>query len=202
MKRAVLALLAGLAAGSALAQFKVVGPDGRVTYTDRPPPAAEGRSVPLRNGRETAATPPQTALPAGLREAAARFPVTLYTVAECSPCEAGRQLLRQRGIPFTERTAGTTAADRDAWLRIVGSPDAPALVIGGQWLRGYSREQWASYLDTAGYPRESRLPPNYAQSAPTPLVERVVQQPPASAPATPAETLPEPPSDEPGRIRF
>jgi glutaredoxin len=201
MKRAVLASLCALAAGSALAQYKVVGPDGRVTYTDRPPPAAEGRAAPLRNGREVAAAPAQAALPTALREAATRFPVTRDAVAECTPCEAGRQLLRQRGIPFIERVAGTTAADRDAWLRVVGSPDAPALVIGGQWLRGYSPEQWSSYLDTAGYPRESRLPPNYLPPAPTPLVERVVQ-PAQPTPTAPAEVPPEPPAQEPGSIRF
>jgi glutaredoxin len=198
MKRAVLASLFALASGCAFAQYKVVGPDGRVTYTDRPPPAAEGKPVPLRNAREgapAAAAP----LPAALREAATRFPVTLYSVTECPPCDAGRQMLRQRGIPFTERIAAP--ADRDAWLRIVGSADAPALAIGGQWLRGYSPEQWHSYLDTAGYPRESRLPANYAYAPASPMVERVVQQPPASAPA-PAEAPAEPPAAEPGAIRF
>jgi len=43
MNRAVIASLLMLAAASGQAQFKVVGPDGRITYTDRPPPAAEGR---------------------------------------------------------------------------------------------------------------------------------------------------------------
>jgi glutaredoxin len=197
MKRAVLASLVALAAGSALAQYKVVGPDGRVTYTDRPPPAAEGKPQPVRGAREAAPSP--AVLPLALREAATRFPVTLYSVTECPPCDAGRQMLRQRGIPYTERLAAP--ADRDAWLRIVGSADAPALVIGGQWLRGYSPEQWNSYLDTAGYPRESRLPANYAYAAPSPLVERVVQQP-APAPAAPPEAPAEPPPAEPGAIRF
>ncbi|HEU4644591.1 MAG TPA: DUF4124 domain-containing protein, partial [Burkholderiales bacterium] len=40
---AAAAALFVLTVGAAHAQFKVVGPDGKVTYTDRPPPAAEGR---------------------------------------------------------------------------------------------------------------------------------------------------------------
>jgi hypothetical protein len=39
---AVAALLCGLAAPSAHALFKVVGPDGKVTYTDRAPQPAAG----------------------------------------------------------------------------------------------------------------------------------------------------------------
>jgi glutaredoxin len=196
MKRAALATLLLLSAAAAQAQFKDVGPDGRVTSTDRPPPAAEGRATPVRpSSAGTAAAP----LPADLREPASRFSVTLYTAPECSPCDSGRQLLRHRGIPFLERTAG--AGDRDAWIKIVGSADAPALAIGRQWLRGYSPEQWHSYLDTAGYPRESKLPPGYVPPPAAPLVERAAPAPAAPpTPATPAE-VPQAP-ESPGGIRF
>ena len=45
---AALAALAGLAgSGGALAQYKVVGPDGGVTYTDRPPADTRLRVTPL-----------------------------------------------------------------------------------------------------------------------------------------------------------
>jgi glutaredoxin len=196
MHRAVIASLLVLGAASVQAQFKVVGPDGKVTYTDRPPPAAEGRTVPVP-GHRAAVAPP--ALPLALRETASRFPVTLYTAPECQPCDAGRQLLRQRGVPFAERVA-SSESDREAWVGIVGTAEAPALAIGGQWLRGYAPEQWHSYLDTAGYPRESKLPPNYVEPPPMPLVERVAR--PQPAPAAPPRPPPPSRPDEPGGIRF
>jgi hypothetical protein len=38
-------------------------------------------------------------------------------------------------------------------------------------LRGSQREDWMSYLDAAGYPKESRLPANFPTARPTPLTE-------------------------------
>ena len=48
----------------------------------------------------------------------------------------------------------------------------PTLTIGAQTLRGLAPEVWNSYLDGAGYPRESRLPKTYQYAAATPITER------------------------------
>jgi glutaredoxin len=198
----VAALLTVLfAATPALAQYKVVGPDGRVTYTDTPPPAASGSKVTRLSDRVSVI--PQVALPLELRTAASRFPVTLYTMKACDPCDAARQFLRQRGVPYTEKTV-LTATDGDALQRLTGGRDAPTLTIGGQVLRGLNTETWTSYLDTAGYPRESRLPTNYQHAAATPLTEPpqapITAQRRSEAPA-PAEQ-PSVTSPSPSGIRF
>lgn len=166
--RLVLAV-AGLIAGlPAQALYKVVAPDGTVTYTDRPPAASLGRAVPLgRSGGE----PPAPALPASLREPTARFPVILFTTKDCTPCDQGRALLRQRGIPFRERSA-TTDEERQQWGRLAGSRDAPVLKVGSQTLSGLESQRWQEYLDAAGYPRESALPAGYQAPPPEPLVAR------------------------------
>ncbi|MEX8494485.1 DUF4124 domain-containing protein, partial [Sphaerotilus sp.] len=44
-----------LLAGSASAQYKLVGPDGRVTYTDRPPAGAAARPPGAANAATTPA---------------------------------------------------------------------------------------------------------------------------------------------------
>jgi glutaredoxin len=200
MKLLAVASLLALAVLPAHAMYKIVGPDGRVTYTDRPPLAGQGHAVPM--GRAAGGSS-EVSMPLVLREAMTRFPVTLYTTADCQPCEAGRALLRQRGVPFQERTGGSTNADQEAWLRLTGSLDTPALTIGSQLLRGFSPSVWSSYLDTAGYPRESRLPANYQLPAATPLVEPAPPRE-ATAPRTPPRRPPEPPPVEPapGSIRF
>jgi hypothetical protein len=79
--------------------------------------------------------------------------------------------------------------DADALERLSGGRDAPTLSVGAQTLRGLAPEVWNSYLDAAGYPRESRLPPNFAYAPATPLVARAA--PPA---ARAAETTGERPS--------
>ena len=165
-----LPLLALLVPTPAPAQYKVVGSDGRVTYTDRVPSAAEGQVSAL--GARSAAPPPAVVLPFELHQVARRYPVTLYaTTGTCEPCDAGRALLRQRGIPYAEKQV-LSAEDSEALERLSGGRDAPTLTIGTQVVRGLSADLWNSYLDAAGYPRESRLPANYQAPAATPVVER------------------------------
>jgi glutaredoxin len=198
-----------LLATPALALYKVVQPDGSVTYTDRPPSDNTARITPLNRPSTgaTGASAPAAAgnlppLPAELRQAVQRYPVTLYAAPDCAPCSEGRALLQQRGIPYTERRI-ETAEDLAAFERLTGARTVPALAIGNQWQRGFS-SHWAAFLEAAGYPRESRLPRNWPAATVSPLAPRA----PAAAPAPPPPPppAPEPPaeSEEPPatRIRF
>jgi glutaredoxin len=199
---AAVAALACLASGAAVAQYKVIGPDGRVTYTDREPSSSEGgRVVPL--GARSATAAPEPELPFELRQVVARFPVTLYTISNaCDPCSSARTMLRQRGIPFNERQV-LSNEDSEALEKLSGGRDAPTLTIGAQTLRGYSSEVWSSYLDAAGYPRESKLPPTYAYRPATPIVERPPAQPRAAvAPAAATPAAPNAPPPGTAGIRF
>ena len=168
--RAALALVLVLAATASIAQYKVIGTDGKVTYTDREPSASEGKIIPL--GNRAVAQQAEAELPFEVRQAASKYPVTLFvTTTACDPCTSGRQFLKQRGIPFNERLV-VTAEDSEALERLSGAREAPTLTIGSQTLRGFAAEVWASYLDAAGYPRESRLPSTYQYRTATPIVER------------------------------
>lgn len=186
-----------LLASPAHALFKVVGPDGRVTYSDRAPSPSEGKITPVDRQTGRASDP---ALPFALRQVATRFPVTLYTASDCGEaCALGRALLTRRGVPHTERTAETDE-DRQAWQRLVGGPEAPVLKVGAQSLRGYTPSAWDETLDVAGYPRQSVLPANYQAAAPLPLVER--RPPPRPEPQAPTLPPPVDPSANPSGIRF
>lgn len=168
----LLALLAGV--GGAQAQYKVVGPDGKITYTDRPPTQAGNQVQPLRPGGAPVGPivpPANTALPVELRPLVARFPVLLYTSADCLPCDAGRKLLLERGVPFNERTVGSDD-DLAALQRLTAGRTVPALSVGAQALRGFQETDWQGTLDLAGYPRESRLPRGYQPPPATPVVAR------------------------------
>lgn len=196
-----------LASAPAHAQFKVVDADGRVTYTDRPPsPSAGARVTPVRRDGSVAATD-AVLLPLELRQAAQRFPVTLYSAAECAPCESARRLLQSRGVPHSERLISDDA-DGEALARLTQGRVVPTLTIGAQVMRGYAETDWNATLDLAGYPRESRLPRGYLAPPVTPLVAKASVA--APSPAGPVATAPlpapvQPPSDtdEPGpSIRF
>lgn len=165
-----LACLAALTTTPAWAQYKVVGPDGRVTYTDRPPNAEAGAKVSAMRNAGTAAAGGDAApaLPAALQPVVARFPVTLYTSSDCEPCNRGRLLLRQRGIPHTERTVASDA-DALALQRLTGARTVPALAVGQQVLRGLLDVDWHATLDLAGYPKASVMPAGWSPAAPRPL---------------------------------
>ena len=204
--RALLSLATSVAAASlftalpAQALYKVVGPDGKVTYPDRPAVSTESKVQQVGAGGSVAN---DVALPFELRQAAQRYPVTLYVAPDCSPCDAGRQYLRQRGIPFSEKLV-TTADDSSALQRLTGSTSLPALTVGAQIVRGWQREDWASYLDAANYPKESRLPNNFPQGKAEPLTEVQQAKPaPAPAPAPSAAPVAQPPAaPPPSGIRF
>ncbi len=184
-------LLCLLCAVPAWAQYKVVTPDGKVTYTDRPVTAPGTQVQPLRRGASVAGPVSgqavAAALPADLRPVAARFPVTLYTSSDCTPCETGRKLLQQRGVPYSERSVSSD--DEIAALqRLTSGRSVPALTVGAQALRGFLEADWQGTLDLAGYPRESRLPKGYPTPAVVPLVARAPQAP--ITPVTPVDAAP------------
>jgi glutaredoxin len=204
-----LALLAGLLAAPAFAQgvYRIVGPDGKVTFSDQPPPSAATRPV----GNTTAGASAAGAgaqLPFELRQVSGRYPVTLYTSRDCAPCNSGRNLLNARGIPYTEKTI-ETPQDGEALKRLSGEASLPFLTIGSQQIKGYSDTEWTQFLNAAGYPRQSVLPSNYVRPAATPLV--AVRAEGAAAPTTaqsapgpaaPAEIPVTPPAQNPAGIRF
>ncbi len=163
------ACLAGITAPAFAQQYKVVGSDGRVTYTDRPPLASGDKLSTLKTRGPTAGVP--AALPVDVREAVQRYPVTLYGSANCGPCDAGRQFLQQRGIPYVEKSV-VTGDDGAVLLRLTGGNDLPAITVGAQVVRGWSSEGWGSYLDAAGYPRDSKLPAGYQFATAAPLTEQ------------------------------
>ncbi|MDO9285050.1 MAG: glutaredoxin family protein [Aquabacterium sp.] len=174
-----------LAAGASHAQYKVVGPDGRITYTDRPVAAVPGSQVQaLRRDAGPASSAPL--LPIELRESVARFPVTLFTSSDCPPCDSGRKLLQQRGVPYAERLVSSDD-DIAALQRLSGGRTVPALTVGSQALRGYQESDWQGTLDLAGYPKASKLPRGWAPPPPAPLVARAPEPAAPVAPRAPVE---------------
>jgi glutaredoxin len=201
-------LLAAVATGAMAQQvYRHVGPDGRVVYSDQPPAA---NTKPAATGAQAGAPAPSNtaALPFELRQVVQRYPVTLYTGAECAPCDTGRSMLTTRGIPFDERTV-KTAQDSEALQRLSGQSSLPLLAIGTQQLKGFSDAEWTQYLDAAGYPKSSQLPAGYRTAPAAPLVAqqpapaaRVEQRPAPAVPAAPPPAAQGPTPDNPAGIKF
>jgi glutaredoxin len=156
-------ILALLAAGAAHAQmYKWVGPDGKVTYSDVPPPKTaaqvEQKNISAAAGINTAG------LPYELAQAVNNHPVTLYSGDKCAPCDDGRAYLKQRGIPFSEKTV-TTNDDIARLKQLTGESSLPVLTIGRNKQSGFEAGTWGSALTAAGYPQTSQLPKSWRQPA-------------------------------------
>lgn len=191
-------------ASAASAQYKYVDANGKVTYSDQPPPP-NARAVAAPKIADVGPTSP---LPFELQQATSKYPVTLYTGAKCAPCEEARSYLRGRGVPFTERSV---TSDEDIALFKQQSPDgtAPVMQVGSRRSIGYAEPTWGAMLDEAGYPTTSKLPGDWQNPAPTPLspTTRAASQnvaPPTQAARGPAATTPTPAptSNAPPGFRF
>lgn len=126
--------------------YRYIDNNGRVQYGDIPKPDAER----LKLGYEPV---PEKSLPYETRKAMQYFPVTLYTFNECgAPCTDARNLLVDRGIPFTEDTLATKESYEE-FRKTSGNSQAPTMLVGKTWVKGFLAEQWHKELDFAGYPK-------------------------------------------------
>ena len=186
----IIGALACAAAFGAQAQYKYIGPDGRVVYSDQPPPPTAKvleKKVP---------TAPQSSgasdLPFGLQQAMKTAPVSLYTSGNCgAPCNDGRSLLTQRGIPFTEKTVNTQE-DAAEFGKTINSKQLPVLTVGSTKLVQFASDQWNTALTAGGYPTSSQLPSGFRNPAPSALAQ--VAAPAAAAPGNQQAANPGAPS--------
>lgn len=172
--------------------YRIVGADGKVTFSDRAP-TVSGANVSATTANAVGSQV-NAGLPFELRQVAGKYPVTLYTGNNCTPCNAGRAMLTRRGIPFSERTV-TTPEDSQSLQRMSGETTIPFVTIGSQQLKGFSDAEWTQYLNAAGYPATSALPASYRAPTATPLVS--VAAAPAADPANvaaPGATVPNRPA--------
>ncbi len=159
--------LYAITGGNASAQlYKWVGPDGKVTYSDVPPPKTAAK---VEKKALSIAGTPDSALPYEVGQAARSNPITLYTSTQCGPCDAARQLLLDRGVPFTEKTV-TSYDEQSRFRKITGGYDFPYMQIGSNHRKGYESDSWNAALTTAGYPEANMLPKNYQHKPAEPLI--------------------------------
>jgi glutaredoxin len=195
MRRSLLSvvslLCAALFAASAAAQaYRWVDKDGKVNYSQTPPPPTEARDVQKRTAGGSS-TVDAGGLPYATQQAQKNHPVTIYTAENCKEaCSDGRTLLSQRSVPFRE-IAITDEKTRAELKKVSGSDEVPVLTVGKQVTKGFAVEAWHMALDSAGYPRSG--PPLAAQA------QKPAAQAEAKAEAPTKQAAAEPPPQAAGR---
>lgn len=140
-----------LTAGAQL--YRWTDESGKVHYTDTQPPVnaknVQKKQTSAHPGAETALAQQSYALQQAVKD----FPVTLYTSKDCGdPCAKGRDYLKKRGVPFTEKNVAKQE-EIDALTKLAGAPQVPVMVVGVVMQKGYAAQGWSDALDSAGYPK-------------------------------------------------
>ncbi len=152
MRTEIVAVVFGLTCGCANAAdvYRWVDHNGVVNYSDQAPPGMSKGVVEksltsnVIDGQDSYE----------LKTAAEKNPVVLYSTGCGSLCNDARNLLTQRGIPFSFKDP---LVDKDA-AKELGNPSGgfhlPMVKVGSHMLKGYESRQWNTALDAANYPKQ------------------------------------------------
>jgi len=157
------AMLAAVVAAGVAAQtqvYRYIDKDGRVIYSDKPPPA-DAKSVQAK--RLGANFIENSSMPFAAQQAQERFPVTLYTFNCGEVCQNAEGLLNRRGVPFTTINVEDPKG-AEQLKTVTGELNAPVLQVGDKVVaKGFNEARWQAMLDDAGYPKTPaprRITPN------------------------------------------
>lgn len=167
----LLGVVLAISSGVAQAQqrlYRWTDANGRVFYTDKPPPG-DARSVEQKKLGMRAGTGP---LPYETQMAMKTFPVVMFATDCGKSCTDARELLEKRGVPYSEKNAQEAAVQAEI-LKLTGAStiEVPILMVGKSLTRGWEEGLWNAALDSAGYPkagRTLRVPPKARKSPPKP----------------------------------
>ncbi|HEX7970985.1 MAG TPA: glutaredoxin family protein [Thiobacillus sp.] len=140
---------------------------GRTVYSDQPPPPSV-RNAQQKSFKGSVIEGGESYAAKTARE---KFPVTLYASACGLPCDQARQLLSDRGVPFSNKDLQASPEAQAELQKLTGKLNVPVLLVGSDKVEGFEAGQWQAALDRAGYPKAApsgRKPVPAATPAPAP----------------------------------
>lgn len=174
MAAAWLAMASAPLSAAQLYQWKDA--QGRTIYSDQAPPPS------VRNAQQKAFK--GSVIEGGesyaTQYAREKFPVTLYA-SDCGTlCDQARQLLNDRGVPYSNKDPQASPEALAELKKVTGHSNVPVIVVGKERINGFEPGHWHATLDRAGYPKfalPGRKPA--PEAAPTPAAPASPAQPPA-----------------------
>lgn len=125
---------------------------GKTVFSDQPPPPG----AKVIQTKESKAPAEEAQVPYAVKQAAEKYPVVLYTAANCiEACKQGRDLLNGRGVPFSEKMLSKDEEIAELSAKLGGEVSVPTLFVGQQNFKGYEAGAWNNLLDLAGYPKSA-----------------------------------------------
>jgi len=124
---------------------------GRTVYSDQPPPPS------IHNAQQKSfkGNLIEVGESYAVKTAREKNPVTLYASACGAPCDQARQLLTERGVPFSSKDPQASPESQSELQKLTGRLSVPVLVVGSDKIDGFETGQWQAMLDRAGYPKSA-----------------------------------------------
>jgi len=149
MQQIIIAVAAcGLLLGPAAQAVTIVqceDAEGNRTYQEKCPPGSKVV------GTKSIYTGPKDSAP-DLEALQEEYPVVLYSVETCDACDLVRNYLKNRGIPFSEKSVGDDAELQEELIARTGELSVPVVTIGDEVVEGYNKPVLKGKLDEVGYP--------------------------------------------------
>jgi glutaredoxin len=107
--------------------YKWTDAQGRVQYSDSPPPAAKATQLRL----QTYTGPVEVSRAVGTDSG-----VTIYTTEWCGVCQRAKAFFKQNGVPFREWDVEKTAYGAIKFKQLGGS-GVPVITVGAEKMMGF-----------------------------------------------------------------
>jgi glutaredoxin len=137
--------------------YKVVGSDGKITYTDKPPangPAGTVKQLTITSHTGSteqgalAQQPDWRSILQRKPEAAGNVNIVMFSTDWCGYCKQARQYMRSQNIAFTDLDVEKNDSARKQYASL-GGRGVPFFVIGKRTLSGFSQDSFDATLREA-----------------------------------------------------
>ena len=129
--------------------YKWVDQDGKVHYSDAPPPNKKSKRINLKINSISGPPVVSENRSASPVAAANAERVRLFTAAWCGYCKKARAYLQARGTPFEDLDVETSAQGKNAYDAL-GGHGVPIILVGQQRMDGYNASTLEAMLKNAG----------------------------------------------------
>ena len=137
----LLSLLMALPASAGVYKWKDA--QGRIQYSDTPPPTAKATQLKLQSFTGTAQVSQTSGADSG---------VTIYTTAWCGVCKRAKAFFAENGVPFREWDVEKTEFGAIKFKQLGGS-GVPLITVGSKKMTGFDAsafmEMWRSQNPSA-----------------------------------------------------
>ncbi len=149
MKPYLILLSLFLALPASAGVYKWTDAQGRIQYSDSPPPAAKATQLKLQSFTGTAQVSQAIGADSG---------VTIYTAEWCGVCKRAKAFFAQNGVPFREWDVEKTEFGAIKFKQLGGS-GVPLITVGSEKMAGFAAgsfmEMWKKAQSKSGIPEKN-----------------------------------------------